>query len=125
MLRRESGDGLPDIVLIATGSEVGLAVEAAAALETEGVRTRVVSMPSASAFEAEPARYIEDVLPSGARKRVAIEAAHPDYWRKWVGFEGAVVGLDRFGASAPGGVVMDELGFNVKNVTDTARGLLG
>ncbi len=125
VLKRESGEGTPDIVLIATGSEVGLAVDAAAALETDGVRTRVVSMPSASAFEAQPAGYIEDVLPPAARSRVAIEAAHPDYWYKWVGFEGAVVGLDRFGASAPGGVVMDKLGFNVANVVKTARGLLG
>lgn len=124
VLQRESGDGLPEVILIATGSEVGIAMQAAGLLESDNVRTRVVSMPSASAFEAQPAGYREDVLPAAATRRVAVEAAHPDYWYKWVGFEGAVVGLDRFGASAPGGVVLDKLGFSAANIVSTAKGLL-
>ena len=98
-------------------------MDAAATLEAENVRTRVVSMPSVSAFESQPAGYREQVLPAAVTRRVAVEAAHPDYWYKWVGFVGVVVGLDRFGASAPGGVVLDKLGFNASNVADAARGL--
>lgn len=123
VLKAESGDDDPDVILIATGSEVAITMDAAATLEAENVRTRVVSMPSVSAFESQPAGYREQVLPAAVTRRVAVEAAHPDYWYKWVGFGGVVVGLDRFGASAPGGVVLDKLGFNASNVADAARGL--
>ncbi len=116
-------DSDPDIILIATGSEVAIAVEAHGLLAAEGIAARVVSMPNANIFEQQDDAYQESVLPKAQRKRVAIEAAHPDYWRKWVGLDGAVVGLNTFGESGPGGAVMAHFGFTAENIVKVARGL--
>ncbi|MCE9677745.1 transketolase [Shewanella sp. AS1] len=115
--------GTPDLILIATGSEVQLALDSAAALTEQGKQVRVVSMPSTNAFDAQDAAYKESVLPRAVTKRVAIEAAHVDYWCKYVGFDGAVVGMTTFGESAPGGALMKHFGFTVDNVVVTANGL--
>jgi transketolase len=114
--------GAPKLILIATGSEVGLAMDAAAQL---GDSVRVVSMPCAELFSAQAASYREAVLPSAVRARVAIEAAHPDFWYKFVGLDGRVIGVDRFGESAPAGQLFKEYGFTVDNVVASARTLLG
>jgi transketolase len=116
-------DGTPDVILIATGSEVSLAMEAAEALAGEGVRARVVSMPSQELFRAQSDEYRSEVLPRDVPK-LAIEAASPFGWREFVGDDGGVIGLERFGASAPGSVAMERLGFNVDNVVTHARALL-
>ncbi|MBX3707897.1 MAG: transketolase [Pseudomonadales bacterium] len=113
--------GRLDAVIIATGSEVELAVAAAAALSAEGLGVRVVSMPCAELFNAQDADWRDAVLPPGVRARVAVEAGHPDYWYRFVGLDGAVVGIDRFGMSAPGPVVMRELGMTVDNVVAAVR----
>ena len=118
-------DGTPDIIFIATGSEVQLAVAAAEALGNKGQKARVVSMPCCETFEAQDAAYREQVLPAKVRKRVAIEAAHQDYWYKYTGLDGAVIGMSTFGASAPGGQLMELFGFTVDNVVATAESLLG
>lgn len=101
--------GKPEAVLIATGSEVGLAIEAQQALQQQGRHVRVVSMPCTALFDAQPASYQEQVLPEGVR-RIAIEAGHPDFWRKYVGLSGAVIGVARFGESAPAAQVYELLG---------------
>lgn len=119
----EAGNGAPEIILIATGSEVGLAVEARAMLEADGIATRVVSMPSTDVFDRQDADYREAVLPRGVRNRVAVEAGVTDIWRKYVGLDGAVVGIDRFGASAPAGVLFKHFGFTAQAVADAARAL--
>ncbi|HEV2357674.1 MAG TPA: transketolase [bacterium] len=116
--------GGPDLILIATGSEVALALEAHARLAQGGVRSRVVSMPSWELFEAQPEAYRDEVLPPQVRARVSIEAAVSFGWHRWVGPEGAVIGIDRFGASAPGAVVLRELGFTVDRVVATAGAVL-
>ncbi|QSX33095.1 transketolase [Shewanella avicenniae] len=115
--------GTPDLILIATGSEVQLAVDAAAALSEQGKAVRVVSMPSTTEFDEQDAAYKESVLPKAVTKRVAIEAAHADYWFKYVGFEGAVVGMTTFGESAPGAALFKEFGFTVENVVAKAQAL--
>jgi transketolase len=115
-------EGTPDAILIATGSEVELAVKAAEALGDKKVR--VVSMPSTDAFDAQDAAYKESVLPKAVRARVAVEAAIPDGWWKYVGSDGAVIGIDRFGESAPAGALFKEFGFTVDKVVATVRGLL-
>jgi transketolase len=115
--------GTPKVVLIATGSEVELALKSKAALEAEGIATRVVSMPSTDAFDRQDAAYRESVLPTGV-KRVAIEAGVTDGWWKYVGCDGAVVGINRFGESAPAGVLFKEFGFTVENVVATVKGIL-
>lgn len=112
--------GTPEVILIATGSEVSLALKAA---EQLGDSVRVVSMPSTNIFDAQDAQYKESVLPSTVTKRVAIEAAHTDFWYKYVGFAGKVVGMQTFGESAPGGVLMEHFGFTVDNVVATVKGL--
>ncbi|WP_417552630.1 transketolase [Marinomonas fungiae] len=117
-------DGTPELILIATGSEVSLAMDSAKALAEKGTKVRVVSMPSTDAFDAQDAAYQESVLPSSVIKRVAIEAAHVDYWYKYVGFGGAMVGMRTFGESAPGGDLMKHFGFTVENVVATAEKLL-
>ncbi len=114
----------PDVVLIATGSEVHLALEARGALAYRGIAARVVSMPSWELFRAQSARYRSSVLPKSVRK-VAIEAGSTQGWREWVGDKGAVIGLDRFGASAPAAVAMEKLGFSVENVVNTVLSLVG
>jgi transketolase len=116
--------GTPDIILIATGSEVGLAMDSGEALTAKGKKVRVVSMPSTNVFDAQDAAYKESVLPSNVTKRVAIEAAHADYWYKYVGFEGAMVGMTTFGESAPGGDLLKYFGFTVDNVVATAEKIL-
>ncbi len=115
----------PDLILIGTGSEVSLALSAADRLAEQGVRARVVSMPCWELFERQPQSYRDWVLPPNIRARLAIEAAATMGWHRWVGDRGDVIGLDRFGASAPGDVVMRELGFSVENVVLRARALLG
>ena len=116
-------EGTPEIILIATGSEVSLALEAADQLTADGRKARVVSMPCAEIFDAQDAAYKESVLPRGVRARIAIEAAAADYWRKYVGLDGAVVGMERFGASAPAKIVFERLGFTVAHVLEVAEGL--
>ncbi|ABZ75419.1 transketolase [Shewanella halifaxensis HAW-EB4] len=115
--------GTPDLILIATGSEVQLALDSAAALTEQGQKVRVVSMPSTNEFDKQDAAYKESVLPSCVTKRVAIEAAHVDFWHKYVGFGGAVVGMTTFGESAPGGDLLKYFGFTVENVVATVNGL--
>jgi transketolase len=115
----------PDIVLIASGSEVALAVEARTQLAQQNIQARVVSMPSWELFEQQSQAYRDEVLPPSVRKRLAIEAGVPQGWRDYVGPEGDIVGLTRFGASAPGSVVMEKLGFSVANVMARALALLG
>ena len=118
-------DGPPQLILIASGSEVSLALAAKRELAVRGhARVRVVSMPGRELFERQPADYRDQVLPPGVTTRLAIEAGSTMGWHRWVGDRGAVVGLDRFGASAPGGRVLEEYGFTVDNVVDTALGLL-
>ncbi|HET7688376.1 MAG TPA: transketolase C-terminal domain-containing protein, partial [Candidatus Macondimonas sp.] len=116
--------GTPDALLLATGSEVSLVMEAAERLAASGVAARVVSMPCAEAFEAQDADYRERVLPVAVTRRVAVEAAHPLYWRAYVGLQGRVVGLDRFGESAPAATLMTYFGFTVDNVVATVQDLL-
>ncbi len=118
-------DGTPELILIATGSEVALAVKSAEALAAEGTKVRVVSMPSTTTFDAQDEAYKQSVLPSDVSARVAIEAAAADYWAKYVGFDGRVVGMTTFGESAPGGALMEHFGFTVENVVATAKELLG
>ncbi|WP_024869482.1 transketolase [Pseudoxanthomonas suwonensis] len=115
--------GNPDVILIGTGSEVGLAVEAKKALDAAGLKTRVVSMPSAEVFDRQDAAYRESVLPKAVRRRVAVEAGVTAYWRKYVGLDGAVVGLDRFGASAPAGELFKYFGITAEAVVEAARSL--
>ncbi len=116
-------DGAPRAVLIATGSEVALALAAQKLLAAEGVATRVVSMPSTSAFDRQDAAYRGAVLPHGV-PRVAVEAGVTAFWRKYVGLEGAVVGIDRFGESAPAGELFKHFGFTPEHVAAAVRGVL-
>ncbi len=116
-------DGTPDVILIATGSEVALAVNSAKALTEQGKKIRVVSMPSTTVFDKQTSEYKESILPASVTKRVAIEAAHVDFWTKYVGLNGAVVGMTTFGESAPGGVLLEHFGFTVDNVVNTVNQL--
>ncbi|MGI8401803.1 MAG: transketolase [Gemmatimonadaceae bacterium] len=116
---------LPELILIATGSEVSLALAAHKQLAGEGIRSRVVSMPSWELFDAEPLEYRRTVLPPEVEARVSIEAASPFGWERYVGPKGAIIGVDRFGASAPGPVVMEHYGFTVEHVVATAKAVLG
>ena len=110
-------------VLIATGSEVTLALQAQQQLAAENIHVRVVSMPSTTVFDRQPAAYRAAVLPAGV-VRVAVEAGIGDFWRKYVGLEGAVIGLDRFGESAPAGELFRYFGFTADNVVQTVKGVL-
>ena len=114
----------PELILIATGSEVALAMDAAKALSADGTAVRVVSMPSTDFFDAQDTDYKEQVLPSSVTKRVALEAGIADYWYKYVGMHGAVVGMTSFGESAPADQLFDHFGFTVENVLDVVRGLV-
>lgn len=118
-------DGTPAAILLATGSEVDLAVEAAQLLRDRGVAVRVVSFPCVDVFEAQPEDYRERVIPSAVRKRIAVEAAHGDYWYKWVGLDGRVVGMNSFGESAPGGDLLKEFGFTAENLAAEVGELVG
>ncbi|MUL17603.1 transketolase [Aliivibrio fischeri] len=117
-------EGQPELILIATGSEVELAVEAAAQLTAEGKAVRVVSMPSTDAFDKQDEAYREAVLPSAVTKRIAIEAGIADFWYKYVGFGGKIIGMTTFGESAPADELFKMFGFTTENVVNTAKELL-
>ncbi|MFY0655747.1 MAG: transketolase [Neptunomonas phycophila] len=117
-------DGQPDAIVIATGSEVGLAMDSAQALADEGIKVRVVSMPETTLFASQDAEYRESVLPAAVKARVAVEALHADYWYKFVGLDGAVVGMTTFGESAPAGDLFKHFGFTVENVVNTVKSVL-
>src|SRR5436309_2331282 len=117
-------DGRPDLVLIGTGSEVSLAVAAREKLSERKIQARVVSMPSWELFDLQPKEYRDSVLPASIKRRVGMEAALPQGWHHYVGDGGDVIGIERFGASAPGNVVMEKLGFTVNHVVERALALL-
>lgn len=112
-----------DTILLASGSEVNLAVASAKALESEGYKVRVVSVPSTDVFDAQDQAYKEEVLPNAVRRRVAIEMAASLPWYKYVGLDGAVIGIDTFGASAPAAKIIEEYGFTVENIVETVKGM--
>ncbi|MDP6413681.1 MAG: transketolase [Gammaproteobacteria bacterium] len=114
-------DGEPQLILIATGSEVGICTEAVEQLQAEGLQVRLVSMPSVDAFESQNPQYRERVLPSSVRNRLAVEAGAADYWHKLVGLDGKIIGMRSFGESAPGGALMKYFGFTVENIVETAK----
>lgn len=118
-------EGTPDIILIGTGSEVFLCVDAAAKLRAEGKKVRVVSMPSWELFDAQSESYRESVLPKAVKKRLAVEAASSFGWCRYLGDESAMISVDEFGRSAPGNVIMEKFGYTVDNVVTKAKGLLG
>ena len=120
---KDSAD--PQAILIATGSEVELAMQASDTLAGKGISTRVVSMPCAEIFSAQGVDYQDSVLPPAVRARVAVEALHADYWHKFVGLDGRVVGMRSFGESAPGGELMSEFGFTVENVVANVLEAIG
>ncbi|HUE95153.1 MAG TPA: transketolase [Longimicrobiaceae bacterium] len=121
----EGEGGATQLILIASGSEIAVAVEAREALQGQEIPTRVVSMPSWTLFERQPKAYQDEVLPPGIRARVSVEAGTPVGWHRWVGAEGAIVGISRFGESAPAKRVFEELGISSSNVVAKARGVLG
>ena len=120
----DAPDGRPDLVLIGTGSEVSLAVAAREKLSERKIQARVVSMPSWELFDLQPKEYRDSVLPPSIKRRVAVEAALPQGWHRYVGDGGDVIGIERFGASAPGNVVMEKLDFTVNHVVERALALL-
>jgi transketolase len=119
----EAGNGKPQAIIIATGSEVDLAMKAQATLAAEGVHVRVVSMPSTNVFDRQDQAYQDSVLLKGV-KRVAVEAGVTGLWYKYVGLEGAVIGMDCFGESAPAPELFKHFGFTVENVVKTVKGVL-
>jgi transketolase len=119
-----AADGPPEIVLISTGAEVPTTLDAARQLAAAGARVRVVSMPCMELFEAQTQAYRDQVLPPQVRKRLAVEPGATMSWWKWVGIDGDVLGLDRFGASAPGPIVLEKLGFSTENILARAKALL-
>lgn len=121
----EPEGGAPEVILIGTGSEVALCVKAQEKLKSYGVKARVVSMPSWNLFADQDAGYRESVLPKASRKRVTVEAGSTFGWARWAGDEGVMIGIDRFGASAPGETCFKEFGFTVEHVTSAALGLIG
>jgi transketolase len=121
----KESQGTPELILIATGSEVALAMAAAAELEGQGHAVRVVSMPSAYRFDGQDAEYREKVLPRAVTKRIAIEAGHADYWYKYVGLDGRVIGMTTYGESAPAEDLFKHFGFTKENVVKQAKELLG
>ncbi len=120
----EPGDNHFDVILLATGSEVHLAMDAARVLAQQAIAVRVVSMPCSEIFDAQPLEYREGVLPSWCRMRVAVEAGSADFWRKYVGLDGAVLGMHRFGASAPAARLFEYFGFTVSHLVETVKGLV-
>jgi len=124
VLDREAGGAAPDVILIASGSEVSVALAAAEKLRASGIRPRVVSMPCWRLFEQQSAAYQDEVLPPAVTARVAVEAGASLGWHQFVGRDGAIVAVDRFGASAPGETVMREYGFTPEHVADTARAVV-
>ena len=121
----EAEGGKPDMILIATGSEVSLALDAKAELDKQGIKARVVSMPSWELFEQQDTAYREEVLPPSVKARLAIEAGSTQGWYRYVGLDGDVLGLDHYGASAPGGILYEKFGFTVENVVRRALALVG
>ncbi|MCX5853475.1 MAG: transketolase, partial [Deltaproteobacteria bacterium] len=120
----DTGNGLPDVILIGTGSEVILTLEAAKALSSEGLNVRVVSLPSWEIFDRQPVGYRNDVLPLEVRARVAVEAGIRLGWEHYVGLDGAIVGMDRFGASAPSKILYEKFGITVQRVVEAAKALI-
>lgn len=120
----KDSDGTPDLILIASGSEVSLILEAQEQLSTEGIKARVVSMPSWDLFDYQDQSYRESVLPPHIRKRVAVEAGVTFGWYKYVGLDGDVIGIDSFGDSGEGTAVMKKFGFTVENVVERAKAVL-
>jgi transketolase len=114
----------PAVILIGTGSEVHIALEAGRLLQDKGVAARVVSLPSWELFDAQPAEYRNMVLPPNIRARISIEAAMPLGWERYVGLDGIAIGLSRFGVSAPGKVIYDKLGLTAQHMVDEALKLL-
>jgi transketolase len=117
-------EGEPQLILIATGSEVGLAMQAHSKLAEQGYRVRVVSMPCTSVFDQQDAEYRQAVLPLEVGARIAIEAGHADFWYKYVGLDGRVIGMNTFGESAPASALFEEFGFTVENILAAADELL-
>ena len=113
-----------EVIVIATGSEISLAAEAAEKLSAAGRGVRLVSMPCAEIYERQDVEYKESVLPSHVLARVAVEASHQDWWYKYVGLDGRVVGMNSFGESAPGPVLMKEFGFTVENVIEAVEDVI-
>jgi len=120
----DSPGGAPQVVLMSTGSEVSLILDAQNKLEADGIRSRAVSIPSQELFARQDQAYRDSVLPKGV-KRVAIEAAHPMSWYRWVGDDGIIIGLERFGASAPAPVIYTHLGITADRVVESAKQLVG
>jgi transketolase len=120
----DAPQGNPDVLLIASGSEVGLIVAARHSLEEQNIKVRLVSMPSWELFEAQSRDYRNSVLPPLVRARLAVEAGAAQGWHRYVGDQGDVIGVDHFGASAPGPVLMREYGFTVEHVCTRARAVL-
>jgi transketolase len=116
--------GPPEVVLMSSGSEVGLVLDAQKKLEADGIRARAVSMPSMEIFARQDEAYRATVLPKGV-KRIAMEAAHPMSWYRWVGEDGVILGIERFGASAPAAAIYTHLGITVDRMVETAKKLLG
>ena len=116
--------GAPEAIVIATGSEVGIALQAVKELQAAGKHVRLVSMPSTSVFDAQPEAWKQQVLPSSVRKRLAIEAGHPDSWYKYVGLDGKVIGMTTFGESAPGPAVLKHFGFTAEQIRVTVESMI-
>jgi transketolase len=121
---REASGGAPALILLGTGSELQLCMSAAEALEADGIATRVVSLPCWERFEAQDPAYRDQVLPPAVRRRVAVESGVSMGWERWTGDEGAIIGIDRFGASAPAGTILREFGFTADRVADAARAVV-
>jgi transketolase len=121
----DSAKGTPEAIILATGSEVAPAVEAAKLLGKEGRKVRVVSMPSTDVFDAQDTAYRQSVLPEAIGSRVAVEAGVSDGWYKYVGLKGKIIGIDRFGESAPADELFTYFGFTVDNIANTVRETLG
>jgi transketolase len=124
ILSREDTDR-PDVILIATGSEVHLILEARTVLAKDNINARVVSMPSWELFRKQPSEYRDAVLPPDIKARLAVEAGAPLGWCEWIGDEGDIIGISRFGASAPGGEIFRQLGFTVENIVEKSRKVVG
>ncbi len=120
----ETQAGMPDIILMATGSELSLAYEAGKKLEKQGRKVRVVSFPSWELFEKQTKKYQQSVLPPEVKRRVSIEAGVTTGWQKYVGTEGIAIGIDEFGKCGPGEIVLEKFGFTVDNVVKSARKLV-
>jgi transketolase len=116
-------EGEPEVIVIATGSEVAVSLEAVQNAIAKGIKVRLLSMPSTDLFDAQDESYKESILPSSVRKRLAVEAAQQDYWYKYVGLDGAVIGMSTFGESAPGPVVMEHFGFTAENIQQAIENL--